>query len=86
MSDEALLELEARVLNTTESDICLDPSTEVCKMKSLLNYNVNKFRIRKKNPQTWQSRDEDVAKKVESKKLMLLMDEVRIFFFFSLFF
>ncbi|KAJ3051474.1 hypothetical protein HK097_007519 [Rhizophlyctis rosea] len=77
VSEEAGLELEAKMLPGLMSPLCLTPDTNVARTANVLVYNERKYLLQRKRPRDWAEQEEEAAKKRESNKLMLLMDERR---------
>jgi len=72
---DAALELESKILSSTEKDICLDPKIDVFKVKNLINYNDCKHNIKKKKRKDKTNEDEEAEKKAQQQQLLLLFSE-----------
>ncbi|KAJ3275175.1 Transcription factor spt20 [Borealophlyctis nickersoniae] len=77
LTEDFALDVEAKLLPVMEPSICLDPDPVVAHASNVIAYNDAKYRIPKKRPRDWVEKEEQVAKRRESNKLMLIMDERR---------
>lgn len=59
-----------------EEPLCLDPSIQVTRVSNAINFKNSTQRLKKKRKWNSTEREEELAKKAESDKLMTLMDEV----------
>ncbi|KAI9313201.1 Spt20 family-domain-containing protein [Dichotomocladium elegans] len=73
-TEDIALELESKVLIATEEPLCLDPSFQVTRVSNAIEYCTGQRKVKRK--QKWNSleREQKLAKKAESNKLMTLMD------------
>ncbi|KAJ3411522.1 Transcription factor spt20 [Chytridiales sp. JEL 0842] len=79
LTDSMMAEIESKILEATETDLCLDPSPSVLQSNSIITYNQTKYRQCRKRPRESLEKEEEAAEKKATMKMMLLSDEKREF-------
>ncbi|KAI8806441.1 Spt20 family-domain-containing protein [Cladochytrium replicatum] len=74
-SEQELSRCEAKILTALEPTLCLEPTLDVLRVKSQLNYNATKYRVPRKRPRDWAEKEEKEARKEESNRLMMIMED-----------